>query len=79
VLSYRERVRSRWFWGDVDHLLQRLRRSTEELALEPGAPSRSQALLQFLSAFATKSRSEVFRWSDPGPALRETFDWLRGR
>ncbi|HEY8105395.1 MAG TPA: ATP-grasp domain-containing protein, partial [Gemmatimonadales bacterium] len=33
VMSYRTGVRSRWWLGDVDHLIARLRRSPEALAL----------------------------------------------
>ncbi|HEX7049648.1 MAG TPA: ATP-grasp domain-containing protein [Longimicrobiales bacterium] len=79
VLSYREGVRSRWFWGDVDHLLARLRHSREELALPPDAPGIGRALIAFLAAFGAGSRDEVFRLDDPAPAVREAWNWLRGR
>ena len=39
IATYRHGVRSRWFWGDVDHLVARLRRSAEALSLPPGAPA----------------------------------------
>lgn len=79
VHEYAPGVRSRWWWGDVDHLLSRLRRSNEELALPPGAPGRVRALLDFLAAFAPGNRNEVLRLEDPWPAWRESLHWLRGR
>jgi predicted ATP-grasp superfamily ATP-dependent carboligase len=70
--AYRS-IRSRWFWGDVDHLLLRLRGLS-------GAPdeasSRVHACWEFLRAFGPGNRSEVFRMSDPLPAVRETIEWF---
>ena len=67
--------RLRWFWGDVDHLLARLRRSRSDLHLPVWAPGRGGALRDFLVA-PLRSRGEVLRWSDPVPAFRETLDWF---
>jgi predicted ATP-grasp superfamily ATP-dependent carboligase len=75
---WRPGVRSRWEWGEVDHLLARLRRSREALDLPPDAPGRGRALLDFL-AVRRGDRREVFRWRDPAPAFRETLDWLARR
>ncbi len=79
VTEYRLGVRSRWEWGEVDHLLARFRRTPEELALPAGAPGRARAALDFLAAIRPASRSEIFRPSDPRPFLRESVDWLRRR
>jgi predicted ATP-grasp superfamily ATP-dependent carboligase len=79
VRSYRTGVRLRWTWGEVDHLLARARHSREALALPDDAPGRAGAVARFLAAFGPGSRDEVFRPSDPLPALREALDWLRGR
>ena len=76
--AWRPGVRSRWGWGDVDHLLARLRRSTAALDLPPDAPSRARAVRDFLLPGAG-TRGEVFRWSDPLPALREARHWLARR
>jgi predicted ATP-grasp superfamily ATP-dependent carboligase len=76
VKSYKVGVRSRWILGDLDHLLARMRRSPEALHLPPGAPSRTEAIAGFLGAFAPPVRSEVFRWSDPGPFVREVGQWI---
>jgi len=78
VLTYCEGVRTRWWWGDVDHLLARLRYSGKALALPANAPGRSATLLDFLR-WRRDSRTEVLRLSDPLPFVRETLDWLRGR
>jgi hypothetical protein len=79
VTRYRLGVRSRWEWGDVDHLLTRIRRSDADLALPPGYPGRLRTLLDFLAAFGPGSRNEVLRASDPRPFARESLDWLRRR
>jgi len=65
---YRIGVRSRWFWGDVDHLYLRLRDGA-------GVGSRLQALLAFLRV-SHRDRSEVWRWRDPAPFIAETLQWL---
>lgn len=72
-------VRSRWWWGDVDHLLARLRRSDATLALPPGAPSRARTVWEILRPPRRSDVGEIFRWGDPGPAWRETLDWFRRR
>jgi predicted ATP-grasp superfamily ATP-dependent carboligase len=77
VLSYRTGVRSRWWWGDVDQLLIRMRRSASQLALPPGSPGRLRALAEFAVLWRPGDRSEVLRLGDPGPFLRESADWLR--
>jgi len=74
---YRTGVRSRWWWGDVDQLLLRLRRSREDLALPPSAGGRLSAVGQFGRLWRPGDRAEVFRWTDPRPFWRETVTWLR--
>jgi len=78
VMSYRAGVRSRWWLGDVDHLLARLRRSAVELALPPGTPGRWGALADFLT-LRRSDRNEILRRDDPGPFFHELGQWLRGR
>ena len=73
--TYRLGVRNRWWWGDVDHVLARLRHSDEALGLPPGSPGRARAVLDFLRWRAT-DHNEIFAWSDPGPFLHETRRWL---
>ena len=72
VASYRM-VRSRWWWGEVDHLLARWRRSgTGDEAL----PSRVRTTVDILRPWHRRCQEEVFRWSDPKPFIRETRDWF---
>lgn len=79
VLRYRIGVRSRWWWGDLDHLLARLRYSSAKLALPPGAPSRWRVVLDFLKLWRPGDRNEVFRLSDPRPFWRESVAWIQRR
>lgn len=76
--SYRVGVRSRWFWGDVDQLLSRLRRSRAQLSLSDDAPGRLRAIAEFFAASLHPGEEEILRWTDPAPYLRETLDWFRG-
>ena len=79
VTSYRIGVRSRWWWGDVDALLSRWRKSEAELALPPDAPSTLRATLEFFSVLQPHHRSDVFRVRDVKPFVRETLDWFQRR
>lgn len=79
VTAYRTGVRSRWWWGDVDHLLSRLRRSREELALPPDAPGQWQVVREFLTVRRGVDREEILRWDDARPFLQETIEWFRRR
>lgn len=79
IADYRVGVRSRWWWGDVDQLVARLRRSDRALALPPDAPGRLRAVGQFLRLWWPGDHNEILRWDDPMPCVRETLDWFRGR
>ena len=72
VLDYRVGVRSRWFWGDVDHLYLRLRRSRARLHLDAKAPGRIAAVREFCSFWRSGDSEEIWRWRDPKPFLLET-------
>ncbi len=63
--DYRVGVRSRWWWGDVDHLYLRFREG-----------SGLRALLDFLRVSPGRDRGEVWRWRDPAPFVVETLQWL---
>jgi predicted ATP-grasp superfamily ATP-dependent carboligase len=76
---YRTSIRSRWWWGDVDHLIARLRRSSHDLNLPLTAPGRIRALLDFLTLWRPGDRNEILRLTDPWPFVRETVAWIRGR
>lgn len=79
VTSYREGVRSRWEWGDVDNLLAMLFHSPNRLALASGRPDRLGALREFLRSWRSGTQSEVLRLNDPLPFLRESVNWIRGK
>lgn len=79
VTSYRAGIRSRWWWGDVDHLIARLRHSKTALDLPPDAPSRWRAVRDFLTLWRPGDRNEILRLDDPWPFVQESLDWLRRR
>ncbi len=70
--SWRPGIRMRWWWGEVDHLVARLRRGAND---EVSPVSRLQATWDLLFP-GRGTRNEVLRWRDPLPALRETIDWM---
>ncbi len=76
--DWRTGVRSRWWWGDVDHLLAMFRRSPAALALPPGHPGRLETLADCLVPRAA-NRNETLQFDDPKPFFVETLEWLRGR
>jgi predicted ATP-grasp superfamily ATP-dependent carboligase len=72
-VDYRVGRRLRWFLGDVDNLLIRLR------ARDARAGARLSAVGRFVAdCFDPSIRPEIWRWSDPRPALREARAWLGG-
>jgi predicted ATP-grasp superfamily ATP-dependent carboligase len=75
--SYRDGVRLRWEWGDVDHLLARLRKSGAELHLPDDAPSRLSTVLQVMLPWRPGERWEVFRPTDLRPFFRESRLWFQ--
>ncbi len=79
VQHYRVGVRSRWWWGDIDHVMAMFRRSRTALALPPDAPGRVATLGAFLVLWRPGDRNEVLRLSDPLPFLGETVDWILRR
>jgi predicted ATP-grasp superfamily ATP-dependent carboligase len=78
-LPYQTGIRSRWWWGDVDQLIARFRRSATDLALPPDDRGRGHAMLDFAKVWRRGDRNEVFRFGDPRPLLTETMNWFRGR
>ena len=70
--DWRPGVRSRWEWGDIDHLLLRMIRSGERLKLPADAPGRLRTLVDFFTHRAGRDHLEVFRVTDPMPFLVES-------
>jgi predicted ATP-grasp superfamily ATP-dependent carboligase len=81
VVQYPPDVRSRWEWGDVDHLLASMFRSRASLSLPASSQRhlRLHSVTQFLRSFASDDVPEVFRRDDPRPFFRETMNWFRGQ
>jgi predicted ATP-grasp superfamily ATP-dependent carboligase len=66
-------LRNRWFWGDVDHLILRLKSGGAG-----GVGLRVRAIGGFLAGFRPGNRCQVFRGHDPSPFVRETLSWWKG-
>ena len=77
--GYEAGVRLRWWWGDIDQLLLRLRRSTADLGLPEGSPGRWQALAEFMNLHRAGDRNEILRFDDPMPFLHESLHWFLRR
>lgn len=74
--AYRVGVRSRWWWGQMDHLVARARRR-KAAPLPPDTVSVARAASDMLlGPFRRDDREEVFRWSDPKPFINETMRWI---
>jgi predicted ATP-grasp superfamily ATP-dependent carboligase len=67
--SYRVGQRTRWWLGDLDHLL--LRVFDRDHGTLDAPPSKLRAALTFVQATATGVRNELVRVDDPLPACRE--------
>lgn len=76
VTTYNTKVRSRWEWGDMNHLIVRLSHSNRFLALPPNFPGRLQTFFA-LFCYHPHNRWEIFRRDDPQPFFRETVQWFR--
>lgn len=80
ILSYQTGVRSRWEWGDVDHLIASLLHPSRFAKFKRGSRHpRMRALTDFVRGFSSRNHGEIFRRDDPGPIIRETLDWLQRR
>ena len=77
VNTYRTGVRSRWLWGDFDHLLWILRAPATDRSFHPSLPGRLGAIGRFLLPWRPGDRYEVLRWDDSRPFLRESVQWIR--
>lgn len=77
TLSYRTGVRSRWWWGQVDHLLGRVRPRVSAAPLPPGTLSAKRALADLLlGPFRRGDYEEILWWDDPRPFWNETIRWM---
>jgi predicted ATP-grasp superfamily ATP-dependent carboligase len=75
-IPYRLGVRSRWWWGQVDHLVGRIG-SRRKRPVPPGTLSASRALTDLLlGPFRPADYEEILRWNDPRPFWNETVRWM---
>lgn len=74
---YQVGIKSRWWLGDLDHLLLRLWKTEKELSLPAGSPSKLDTLRNFFSVFNSKTKPEVFRFHDLKPGIHEIGTYLR--
>lgn len=70
-------IRSRWLWGDLDHLLGIWKMPRGYASLHPELPTRLAATGRFLLPWRPGDHFEVLRFDDPRPFLRESIQWLR--
>jgi predicted ATP-grasp superfamily ATP-dependent carboligase len=77
-VQYKIGVRSRWFWGDFDALLQVLLRSRSTLNLPDSHPGRLKTVWEFIKFWDRNTHEEIFQKDDPSPFLLETKRWLTG-
>lgn len=75
--GYRVGTRSRWFLGDLDHLLLRLTRTDARLNMPVNSPSRWRCAVDFLSPGGQDEFWEVERWDDLNPARYEWGRYIR--
>jgi predicted ATP-grasp superfamily ATP-dependent carboligase len=76
-LTYRIGVRSRWWWGQIDHLIGRVRPSTSAGQLPPGTRTARDAVADLLlGPFRRGDYEEVLWWNDPRPFWNETIQWM---
>jgi len=75
VLTYDTSVRSRWWFGDLDHVLIRMKHSDRALALPPGSPGRMATLRAFFTR-DRRDRDEIRQPDDLGPFRRERAQYL---
>jgi predicted ATP-grasp superfamily ATP-dependent carboligase len=71
--SYLVGHRTRWWVGDLDHLLLRLRDRSDA-----GGPSKLRSILEFVRSSAPGIRNEIMRVDDPLPACRELWHFTCG-
>jgi glycosyltransferase involved in cell wall biosynthesis/predicted ATP-grasp superfamily ATP-dependent carboligase len=76
--EYQVGVKTRWFLGDLDHLLLRLFKKDRDLHLPPGFPSRARTLINFLKFYSPDLHYEVLSLRDPKPFLYELSAYVQG-
>lgn len=78
VTTYRTGVSSRWFWGDIDHIIARVRRRVDVRGA-PTTESPVTAMREVLLQHAAGQREEIWRADDKRPFIRESLQWMLRR
>jgi predicted ATP-grasp superfamily ATP-dependent carboligase len=77
---FRIGIRSRWWWGQVDHLIGRVPLRAKRGPPPPGTVTAKRALADMLLApFRRGDYEEVLSWKDPRPFWNETIRWMTAR
>lgn len=76
VHEYRCGVRTRWEWGEVDHLVALLRGGSPFAV--PNGESRARTVAGALRGWLSPARCEILRLSDLRPFVLETAEWIAG-
>jgi predicted ATP-grasp superfamily ATP-dependent carboligase/protein-tyrosine-phosphatase len=66
--SYRSGVRMRWTAGDIERLVGVIRRVPRD---SPSYPSRLREIVRFFGDFNPATKSALWSFSDPGPAVAD--------
>lgn len=67
----------KWILGTLDHLLIRLKNSSEKINLPTGSPSRGRAVIDFLNFYERHMSFDVFDRNDMGPFRYEIKEYIR--
>lgn len=78
VTEYEVGVVSRWWWGEVDHLIARLQQARSTAPLTT-LRVLGDGLGRLFRSRSRRTHVEVWARTDPRPFLRETADWLKRR
>lgn len=77
VVDYKVGVKTRWFLGDLDHLLLRMFKSSHKLNLPAGSPGRLSTLYNFVKLWQPQTKYEIFKRDDFKPALHELKTYVK--
>lgn len=71
--AYRAGVKTRWLWGEVDHLAALL----SSRGASPNGGGRLRPLASALGSWLIPARLEVLKLRDPAPFLVESTEWIK--
>jgi len=77
TLDYKVGVKTRWFLGDLDHLMAIWFKEPKKLSLPKNYPGRWRSLFSFLKFYEKNLKYEMLTWDDPKPGLWELKLYLK--